>query len=208
MTWRTKPPACAPVLHFDPTHPASAATVALAKEQRASDFRGPGDFGKGTVRTRPRKSLSQREAEDGRSTPHMQPHWIMDQIYLLLTSFHVVIKPFAMASVPILRRIRTIKKRDRFVNTYTKATLGLFQTVAPALFRDANGGRWVFEEPVLHKVLCSLLNAACEGNPRKPKAPWNFNWDNFQVTPEAYTHIIFESLRGFKAAAYPPVMAI
>jgi hypothetical protein len=196
MTPRMMYVASAAAMHFDPSHAPSAATVALAREQWPNDCRGPpGRFGPGKGGPL-RKTLPLRRAENGNT---QQPHWIMDQIYLLLTAFHVVIKPFALASVPQKRIIRTITSMFRFVNTYTKDTLGLFQEVALGYFsRSVKGDDpRIFPMPALQWVTWKLLSAACKGNPGATKIPRNFHWDKFCVSPDDEAFIVGETLQGF-----------
>jgi hypothetical protein len=187
-----------PTLFHQYNDPA-AATMALLVSQANSLYRGPGRFAKGTCgsrATRTRKPLSERRSEEGPLSDR-QPHWIMDQIYLLLTSFHVVIQPFALKTVT--RRTRTIRDMFRFVNSYTMRTLGLFQKLAPEFFTNIDPQ--IFPVELLYDVLCALLNVALAG---AEGVTWNFHWDNFHLSgPFEYEFIIRESLRGVLATRMP-----
>jgi hypothetical protein len=198
------PPASTWASHYDPHHAASAATVALAAEQCSSVWRGPPDrfgAGRGLNNGMDHKPLDQRRSEGGPTAPE-QPHWIMDQIYLLLTSFHVVIEPLAVIRSSCI--IRTITQRGRFVCAYTPDTLRLFKKYVPEVFANVNANPICFPLTALHEVIFQLLVAACNGHPACTKTPRNFNWSDFQVSNFEKQIIISESLRGFLAAVPMP----
>jgi hypothetical protein len=184
---------------FDPDHAASAITVALAREQVGSHFRGPPvRFGEGKG-LKGRIPLHQRQVKEGLTSPK-QPHWIMDQIYLLLTSFHVVIQPFALCRVA--RQTRTITSRFRFVNLHTPDTLALFQAFAPKFFADVSPVPRCFSAAVLRKVNEQLVAAASNDKPGVPIIPRRFCWDMFFLSPIEREFVILDSLRGLFAALH------
>ena len=60
--------------------------------------------------------------------------WLMDQIYVLLTIIHIMLKPLAL--VRATNNKRTIKNGARFVQDHTRNTVTLFQKVTPQFFKD------------------------------------------------------------------------
>lgn len=182
---------------LQPHGAAFVASMSLRLEHTTTAFRGPGHFAKGTPgqhATRTRKPLNLRLAEEYVSS-RLQPGWLMDQIYVLLTIVHTLLQPFA--AIRVTRAPRSIMNGGRFVQDHTRNTLTIFKRLAPELFSRTNTSPQVFPVGVVRQAISELLAAAV----RQPgKQQISFRWPNFSLTPYEVEDVGRDALHTFMMA--------